>query len=291
MQTQPTGNLTTYILLHRMDAISPKHAQHIRDEFYALVSGKHVLEDFICKMIIPPQGALWKHRMIREPTLSGSPKDSGDDPIPGASSKAVEARMLTPLLAMQQVLLEVGIIELADNSEDDLAQRITATFRRTLPALRIASKWLRANYRYVRSFDDSGIAKTRENRGSFSTAAAAGEEANIAILQFWTQYAKFSTLLWRTFPLESLPILSMPLEEDMDMSGFLPLEQRMGDAKNVGTADHQDAVSDLPSRISSGESQVHPNDVQLMRIADLLNDAKVLAGSEASVILILHLFN
>jgi hypothetical protein len=269
-----------------MDAISPKHAQSIRDEFYALVSEKHVPHDFICKMMFPPQGALWKHRMIREPTPSGSPKDSGDDPIPGPSSKAVEARMLTHLLAMQQVLLEVGIIELTDNSsEDDLAQRITATFRRTLPALRISSKWLRANYRYVvqtRSFDDSGIVKTRENRGSFSTAAAAGEEANIAILQFWTKYAKFSTLLWRTFPFGRLPTLSMPLEEDVDMSGFLPLRQTTGDAKNVAAVDHRD---DLPSRFNSGESQVHPNDEQLMRIADLLNDAKILADAGASVTL------
>ena len=33
--------------------------------------------------------------------------------------------------------------------KDDLAQRITATFRRTLPALRMSGKWIRGNLRYL----------------------------------------------------------------------------------------------------------------------------------------------
>jgi protein SMG7 len=61
--------------------------------------------------------------------------------------------MIDHLLDLHGALLEVGEDELRDlppiDSIDDLAQRITATFRRTLPALRIASKWLRANFKYV----------------------------------------------------------------------------------------------------------------------------------------------
>ena len=207
-------------------------------------------------------------------------------PAPSAT-QAVEARMLAHVLAMHQALLEVGISELAegiaeDAAEDDLAQWITAVFRRTLPALRISSKWLRANYKYVVQSHSSDDYKARDSRGgSFSAAAAASEELNAAILQFWTKYAKFSTMLSHTFPAERLPTLSTPLEEDIEMRGFLPLRQMMGDAKNAGG---EDAVNDFPSKTSSSEDQVHPNEEQLMRIADLLNDAKILADTEASVV-------
>ena len=56
--------------------------------------------------------------------------------------------------------MQIGEKELAEKPEDsiqdnlsrDLAQRITAIFRRTLPALRIASKWLRSNISYIEIF-------------------------------------------------------------------------------------------------------------------------------------------
>ena len=74
-------------------------------------------------------------------------------PIPAGTPAIVEWSMLDHLLDFHGALLEVGEDELRDlppiDSIDDLAQRITATFRRTLPALRIASKWLRANFKYV----------------------------------------------------------------------------------------------------------------------------------------------
>ena len=60
--------------------------------------------------------------------------------------------------------------ELKDFSQmdgvDDLAQRITATFRRTL---RIASKWLRANFKYILQDQEfASFQQTEKDKGSES---------------------------------------------------------------------------------------------------------------------------
>jgi hypothetical protein len=62
------------------------------------------------------------------------------------------------------------------------------------------------------------------------------------------------------------------LEEDVDMRGFLPLKKLMvgeekGEVESKGEG-------------NKAAAQVHPNEEQLMRIADLLNDAKLLTEFE-----------
>jgi protein SMG7 len=267
-----------------MDAISPKHAEGVRKDFFALVSGRGLPPDMISKAVILSQGALWKHRMIREPSTTGPSKD-GDDPTPSTpAATAIEARMLAHLLAIHEVLLQIGVVELAeappeDAAENDLAQRITAPFRRTLPALRIASKWLRANFQYVMRSHELETAPAASGVGTHRRKESRTEEKlSRCVSQFWNAYTRFLTSLWRTFPPERLPVLSAPLEEDVDMRGFLPLRQTMGDGKS---AEDQDVPADLP-KLSSAEGQVHPNEEQLMRIADLLDDAKTLASVEVS---------
>jgi len=271
----------------RMDAISPKHAQDAREDFFALVSERCLPPDMISKSVILSQGALWKHRMIREPATTEPPKD-GDDSLPSATSaEAIEARMLAHVLTIHETLLQIGVVELAeappeDAAENDLAQRITAPFRRTLPALRIASKWLRANFGYV--IQSQELEKPLSGSSTHNGKEHRAGELATCISQFWTTYTQFSTSLWRTFPRERLPVLTAPLEEDVDMRGFLPLRQMMGDLKDAGY--QKEVLCDVPSKISSVEGLVHPNEEQLMRITDLLDDAKTLVTMEASSLLI-----
>jgi Est1 DNA/RNA binding domain len=216
--------------------------------FRKLVSERLLPLEIISKIIILTQGVMWKHRMLRS-----SVKKSSDS--------AAEAGIATHLLAMHRALLEVGAEELVeappDDSEDP-AQSITATFRRTIPALRMASKWIRANFKY---FASDGV-----------------QAASIdGVSEFWEVFARFSTALERTFPLKSLPPLTTPLEEDWDTRGFLPLTKLMA----TGTTPNHITVEDGRKVIQ--REQVHPNVEQLMRLWDLLTDARVIAESQVLI--------
>ncbi|KAG9226609.1 hypothetical protein CCMSSC00406_0006166 [Pleurotus cornucopiae] len=244
----------------RMDAEVPNHSQHVADEFMALVAERILPPDMISKVIVMSEGALWKHRMVRD--TSG-----GKQRAPSTSASTItEHRIFLHILAVHRVLLDVGVVELAepmqsDASEGDLAQRITAVFRRTLPALRIAGKWLKANYKYV-------IQNTENER--------AEEGGTTEIQAFWNAYARFFSALSRAFPMERLPAINALLEEDSDMKGFLPLRKTMGELPSSLRAD--------PNKSSptgnQTEEQVHPNVEQLMRIHDLLKDANAVVAME-----------
>ncbi|KAF4608178.1 hypothetical protein EYR40_000522 [Pleurotus pulmonarius] len=244
----------------RMDAEVPNHAQHVAGDFMSLVAERILPPDMISKVIVMSEGALWKHRMVRDPS-------SGKQRTPSTSASTItERRIFLHILAVYRVLLDVGAVELAepvqaDASEGDLAQRITAVFRRTLPALRIAGKWLKANYKYV-------IQNTEDDGGDGSGTAE--------IQAFWSAYAQFFCALIRAFPMDRLPVISSLLEEDIDMKGFLPLRKTMGEVPSSLRAD--------PNKSSTtgdqSEEQVHPNVEQLMRIHDLLNDADAVVAME-----------
>ncbi|KAL1741978.1 hypothetical protein HDZ31DRAFT_8476, partial [Schizophyllum fasciatum] len=224
-------------------------------DFHSLISQRHLPHTLIEEVMILAQAALWKHRMIRERK-------------PGAEK--TESRIFNHLLLMHRTLLEVGIDELrdagkVDKSAGDLAQRITGEFRRTLPALRLASKWLHAHYAYVmRGWDPQAV---RAGRGAREREQAREAKKGSAMLvKFWQKYADFGRALARAFPPMKLPALSVPLEEDVDMRGFLPLKGQL-DEQAVGAFEDQAA-------------QEHPNVLQLMRISDLLEDARALAKRE-----------
>lgn len=147
---------------------------------------------------------------------------------------------------------ESAIAEEEDDGEADtvlaLAQRITAVVRRILPSLRIMSRWLKSHLEYVARASDGANAELRA-----------------LIANFWTQYKRLMLSLARLFPLVQLPSLDGPLEEDIDMRGFLPLRRGLS----------EETATD-PQR-----QDVHPNEEQLMRIADLLVDVKLLMQTEA----------
>jgi protein SMG7 len=247
-----------------MDATSPEQTDRVREEFDSLVSGRVLPIDTIWKVVVLGHGALWKHRMIRD---MGQNKKS-DAILTAASSAAIESRILIHIFSLHITLLKIGLVELAesppeDAAEGDLAQRITATFRRTLPALRIAGKWLSANFKYV-----------------LRAQEAVGKERDT----LWATYSRFSSVLSNVFPIERLPPMTTPLDEDIEMRGFLPLGRMMfGETKCIATENEK---GDDGSKAPAGQGLVHPNEEQLMRIADLLDDAKALMAMENSPVVL-----
>ncbi|KAF8205198.1 hypothetical protein K438DRAFT_1964285 [Mycena galopus ATCC 62051] len=237
----------------------------------------------------------------------------------------------------------------------NLAERISAEFRRTLPALRVASKWVLANWGWVgvRIGEEAAAANANANvqPGKGQGEGDDGEEeAELAAqrVRFWAAYAEFLRRLAKTFPAGLLPKLTvdvraedglglaegeveeggegegegeeveleLELEEDVDVRGWLPLRGLMGgpcplpphlevDASSEGEIEG-DFLSELGSGNGKGKGkgkgmeadisgkperarrtvglreEVHPNVEQLMRIADLLRDARRVVGLEGS---------
>ena len=225
-----------------MDTTLPKHDESVVKEFSELVSDRALSIDTITKVVIAAQGALWKQRKAST-----------------SASVSMESRIASHVLALHRALLQSGITELDEASkivEEDLAMRITATFRRTLPALRIASKWLRVNLNYV-------LGGTRRNMKNPVHSIVISD-----ISAFWEAYTSFATRVVLVFPPTSLPMLKGPLEEDVDTRGYLPLGGML--------------VQDTLPVGSEGEDirtpeQVHPNEEQLMRIWDIGHDARLIA--------------
>jgi hypothetical protein len=226
-----------------MDSTLPKHDESVVKEFSELVSDRALSIDTITKVVIAAQGALWKQRKASTST-----------------NVSMESRIASHVLALHRALLQSGITELDEASkmvEEDLAMRITATFRRTLPALRIASKWLRVNLDYV-------LGGTRRNMKDSVHSIVISD-----ISAFWEAYASFATRVVLVFPPTSLPTLKGPLEEDVDTRGYLPLGGMLAqDTLPIGS----EVVEDTRT-----PEQVHPNEEQLMRIWDIGHDARLIA--------------
>jgi hypothetical protein len=131
----------------------------------------------------------------------------------------------------------------------NLSINITAVLRRMLPALRIISKWLKGNV--------SRLARAEQDGGKLQ------EEVDI----FSSTYTDLLRHMEALFPLEQLPKLYDPLEEDYDMKGFSPVKRGMGESS---------AESKPEDRAARHASDVHPNEEQLMRISDILLDGKLI---------------
>jgi hypothetical protein len=224
-------------------------------DFSSLVSDRSLTLDVMTRVLVMAIGALWRVRMIRD-----AKKDKEKD-----GKASAEPRIIVHLLGLMTTLLRIGILQVSDGSDvqgrglgesTDLAMSITAVFRRVLPVLRICSKWTRAHLSYLISF-----LPANEEKNS--------KEISISVTDFWIAYQAFFTNLGRAFPLSDIPTLSNPLEEDVDMSGFVPLKKTM--------------IAAFP-KTSNGlvldQSQVHPNEEHLMRISDVLRDAHEVAADE-----------
>lgn len=245
-----------------MDRLAPQHASHTISAFADLVAGRNLPIDTITKVFILAQGALWNHRTVRR--SGGLGRRTSTSPAPPSVDLAVEFRILDHILALHRILLEQGIAELDESAkiaeaENELAMRLTATFRRTLPALRIAGKWLRANVDYLSSLDGETSLDIAQN-----------------LANFWDTYFRFSRSISTAFPPDVLPPMRLALEEDVELRGFLPLTGMLFERAVV----HDGAVVDA----GPATEQVHPNEEQLMRIRDIWDDTKALAEIRGSSI-------
>jgi protein SMG7 len=261
-------SVKTYIIF-RMRSISPKHNEKVAQEFHFLVSDRYLSIEMILNTIVLAQGALWKHRMIRDPTQHRSRSDS--TPI------LIEWSILDHLLDLYRILLDVGKKELTDSPEEiDLGLKISAIFRRMLPALRIASKWLCTSFKYLGQDQEFAAFQAKEKAKNSTVSKSDPNKLSgysVKTIKFWKSYASFVFALSQAFPLQNLPSLEAPLEEDIEMRGFLPLRNLIFEGRKAG--DKTPAGGILSAR-----EQVHPNVEQLMRISDLLEDAKSLLSVE-----------
>lgn len=251
-----------------MDKIAPDHSLHVISAFKGLIAGRNLPIDTIIKIFVLAQGALWTFRHTRTPATSHGTSSRPVSPMTDEEKKVVEHRILTHLLALHRVLLELGVAELDESTniakaETDLAMRLTATLRRTLPALRISGKWLRAN------IDSLSM-----------TAYGASSDLADGLDGFWEIYFRFSQRVIAAFPPDALPQLRLPLDEDLDMRGFLPLKGLMASSTETRSLDQ--ANDTVQSTVVRPTEQVHPNEEQLMRIWDIWNDARLLNAIHAA---------
>ncbi|KAJ7722823.1 hypothetical protein B0H16DRAFT_1334514 [Mycena metata] len=255
------------VLLHALwrDASTPPAqtlalAAHTTRVFARLVAARALPEELIVRVILVAQGAVWVGRMIESPT----PRDRERE------KERTRAAHLAHLFALHTALLGVGVRELG---EPELAERISAEFRRTLPALRVGSKWILGNWGWVGA-EGVGLATSASGEEGREGDSPESGELHTRRAAFWTMYAEFLRRLVRTFPATLLPALSLELEEDLDVRGWLPLRGLMERAEVDVTSRRRRTVG--------LREEVHPNVEQLMRIADLLRDAKRIVELEGS---------
>lgn len=238
-------------------------------------------------------GALWKVRMFRaddNPRRTSS-KVKGRDREDPEEETPLETRITAHLLALCTVLLDIATREIQEGVrevgniqgptlEDErqlaekLAQRITGTFRRTLPALRIANKWIKGSVRYIQQYPLENASEHSVGHDPTSSPSLPST-MRPSLTSFWLAWARFETRLTEAFPLDVLPPLTVRLEEDIDMKGFSPL--KWGTA-GVGPGNPDERHPGGTTEAAVDVADVHPNEEQLMRIGDLLVDAKYIAN-------------
>ncbi|KAE8232738.1 hypothetical protein CF326_g2227 [Tilletia indica] len=235
---------------------------------------------------------------------------------------SIENQLVAHVLEVIRVLLDVGTQETrgvlqsarrgtlvaGEGQRTQLPpaeQRVTATFRRVLPALRVAIKWVKAHLEYIQRCKDRALTSSQSSnsdsvadttlsfdriptvRESDVTLAKSRADGGVveSIFTFWRSSVDFINTLRFAFPWNDLPSLdtlgplgapALCLEEDLDMRGFSPTKKAMLPHASGGMGEACGAI---------GLSQAHPNEEQLMRIADLLIDAKVVAESQTSPII------
>ncbi|BGP48383.1 hypothetical protein JCM10450v2_004256 [Rhodotorula kratochvilovae] len=250
-------------------------------------------------------------------TKTGSTAALASTPAPESAASRVnlEPEALVHLLSLFTTLLTVSTTEtidlytsnsasLAPGAAPNPAQNISAVLRRALPALRILTKWLVAQLEYIARVEARVEASERKRaaraRTSTGTAAGGSEEAQqplsldsgassssaptaagrtslaelrAALDALWAAYADYSSAVKLAFPPALLPTALLDqggwLEEDVELLGFAPLRRAMRPLAEDGGA----------GEIRRVGRDVHPNEEQLMRVADGQRDAVRLAES------------
>lgn len=247
--------------------------------------------DSIVQIVVASIASLWTRRLWRGETVKREEST--------LSSADAEQAILQHLLGVMTVFLQVstsetrealeaakrssnGDLEEASDQSSVLAKKITAVFRRMLPAMRISSKWIKSHVDYIERIRRPVIAEASVDNDSLEANQEGKKELSSAIEVFWKQYVEFINIVRFAFPFDQLPKLgtvgqsgmtSLNFEEDRDMRGFLPMKKAMLIDAKVGKDGNDEA-----------EALLHPNEEHLIRIADLLIDAKVIAETATSPI-------
>lgn len=143
-------------------------------------------------------------------------------------------------------------LEALKSDSDNTADKLSAVGKRMLSSLRLYSRWLVAN-------NDQMISEVRDK---------------MQLKQFWQTYADTMSILSSSFPLETLPQLDYLLDEDEEMTGFVPL------MNDVALKD--EAFKSLPLETDTSH-HVHPNEEMLARILHLLCDCEELCADSVSI--------
>lgn len=277
--------------------------------FEAVVAERYLTTDTIVRIMVTSIAASWTARLWRKGANSSDKATDGAIKSESSPSLHVELQLLDHVLSLSRVLFKIAASQTrqaledakvrapsapasmrpTNNGESDgaAAKNITAVMRRIIPALRIASKWMKAHLDFIERCQTLCI--TRAAEGMPASAEGSEDEsralaaADLNLIQsvedFWTSFVDLINTLRYAFPFDSLPSLggvgpmgaaALALEEDVDLRGFIPTRR--------GMLTQDDAAYKPAYR------QLHPNEEQLMRIADLLVDAKVVAESQASPI-------
>ncbi|KAK4688260.1 hypothetical protein P7C73_g1856, partial [Tremellales sp. Uapishka_1] len=181
----------------------PYLARSVLPRLQALLRTKALECDAIVRVTTSLIAAHWEARL-----------SASTEPNSSSNQREREVLALDFLLQVFSVLFQVSAeevesaIQTNDGSAvemDDMAQStgvLSAEVRRLLPALRIASKWIKLNKDHITSD------------------------------LFWNSYYRFVNALSSLFPLDVLPQHNENFEEDLDMRGFLPLKRGL-EAKSV----------------------------------------------------------
>ncbi|SPO27955.1 uncharacterized protein UTRI_05098 [Ustilago trichophora] len=201
-------------------------------------------------------------------------------------------------------------LQQADGKQSAPIRNLTAVVRRTLPALRIVAKWTKTHLEYMQRIEkrardamqqygetDPVVVRSemevRPDSERPHPHHAAYADTLEAMERCWSQYVDLINSLRYAFPFDSLPNIgkvgavgapALCLEEDSDMRGFAPTRKATQSTIPGGTTISVGMGEACANIEAVRPSQVHPNEEQLMRIADLMIDAKVIAESDASPI-------
>lgn len=143
------------------------------------------------------------------------------------------------------------------DDDQQLGQMISGVLRRLLPSIRIASKWLKLNFDYIRRLLD----KPSKLWEPFTA--------------FWHNYSTFIGTMIELFPINQLPSITGPLEEDLDLRGFSPISR--------GLTTHGGRLAEENGEGSDGDAAIHPDEEQLMRLSDIQVEARLLMKAAVSL--------
>ncbi|KAM0791259.1 hypothetical protein ACM66B_005735 [Microbotryomycetes sp. NB124-2] len=279
-----------------IDALS-LYAQEL---FRRSVEARLLTSETLVKVAMTSISALW-HARTHRPSAKNANEES--------SHVNLEPHLVIHVLSFYRILLAIGQTEVTDlvnasrgaesEAQISLAQLISAVFRRTIPALRILSKWIMGNLEYIGRVQQRLEVRERKQRSPLSTQDAQDPSAVVdnsidldhistpalqqAVDSFWTAFAGFNNAIKDAFPLAELPSAregGVWLEEDVDLLGFAPLRRSTRDSKPL--------LHGIPTDAAGVGKQVHPNDEELMRIAELQSDALLVADSESSLVILEH---